>query len=102
LPEVKFSRLAESDLQSIDEYTSSNWNADQADLYLNQIKAFCLKLARTPAMGRPVSQRSGLRRIEYKAHVIFYRGLQHDILISRILLSRILPERRSFDGLKAD
>jgi toxin ParE1/3/4 len=102
LPEVKLSRLAESDLQSIDDYTATNWGASQADLYLNEIRSFCLRLAKTPAMGRAVRERVGLRRIEYKAHVIFYREVQHGILVLRILHGRMLPERRSFNEPRPD
>jgi plasmid stabilization system protein ParE len=57
LPEVTFSRQAESDLQSIDEYTFDTWG----------------------------EARTGLRRIEQGSHVIFYRETPSGILIIRIL-----------------
>lgn len=103
MPEIKFTRLAESDLASIDEYTADRWGADQADLYLDQMRSFCTLLAGTPRMGRPFGpQRSGIRRIEQGSHIIFYRETPLGILITPILHRSMLPERQPLDDPKSE
>jgi plasmid stabilization system protein ParE len=46
--------------------------------------------------------RPGLRRMEHAQHIIFYRIESDDILISRILYRRMLPEKRVIDDDELD
>jgi toxin ParE1/3/4 len=97
LPKVTFSRLARTDLQSIDEYTESTWGGLQADRYLHDLRTFCSTLAQMPELGRRWnSKQSGLRQMEHGKHVIFYRRNSDGILILRILHQSMLPERQFF------
>jgi toxin ParE1/3/4 len=54
----------------------------------------CQTMADNPGLGRPCDDvRPGLRRLEHRKHVIFYRQEREGILISRILHERMLPDR---------
>jgi toxin ParE1/3/4 len=98
LPEVVFSRSSESDLRSIDEYTVRTWGEDQADLYLDQIKLCCQRLASNPRIGRLWNRaQPDLRRMEQGSHVIFYRETKQGIVVSRILHQNMLPLWQPFD-----
>ncbi|MCU1320443.1 MAG: plasmid stabilization protein ParE [Acidobacteriaceae bacterium] len=98
LSEVIFSRSSELDLQKIDEYTESTWGTAQADLYLDQIHAFCKQLAANPNIGRVWTKlRPGLFRMQHRRHIIFYRETPQGIFVSRILHQSMLPERQPFE-----
>ena len=99
MPKATFSRLARTDLKSIDEYTESTWGGLQADRYLHDLRAFCATLAQIPELGRRWnSKQPGLYRMEHDKHVIFYRGNADGILILRILHQSMLPERQFFES----
>jgi toxin ParE1/3/4 len=90
----RFSRRAEADLLSIGEYTLRTWGKAQAARYINELELCCQTLADNPGLGRPCDDvRPGLRRLEHRNHVIFYRQEREGILISRILHERMLPDR---------
>jgi toxin ParE1/3/4 len=95
-----FSRRAEADLLEIGSYTVQTWGVDQAIRYIDQLEACCQRLASNPASGRSCDDvRRGLRRMEQGKHVIFYWQQQGgEILISRILHQRMLPERHVMDS----
>jgi toxin ParE1/3/4 len=55
-------------------------------------------LAGNPASGRLCDDvRPGLRRLEHGKHVVFYRREPREIIITRILHQRMLPERHAID-----
>lgn len=90
----RFSRRAETDLLSIGDYTLRTWGKAQAARYINELELCCQTLADNPALGRPCDDiRPGLRRLEHRKHVIFYRQQHGGILVSRILHERMLPDR---------
>jgi toxin ParE1/3/4 len=94
----RLSRMAETDLLGIATYTLNTWGQDQTVSYLDGLEACCRQLANKPELGRACDQvRSGLRRMEYGRHVLFYRVEAKGIVISRILHQRKLPERQSID-----
>ena len=96
--EVAFSKLAEADLQAIDEYTESTWGVRQADAYLDKIQSCCNRLARNPGMGRTWKRSDPeLRRIEHGSHVIFYRRTLRGIVILRVLHQSMLPDLQNYD-----
>jgi toxin ParE1/3/4 len=100
---ARFSRLAAADLLKIGFHSLDMWGKDQAARYLDQLEECCQMLAERPTLGRPCSEiRPGLRRMEHASHVIFYRPLVRSrktggILVSRILHTRMLPERHPID-----
>jgi len=90
----RFSRRAEADLLSIGEYTLRTWGKTQAARYIGELEMCCQTMADNPRLGRPCDDvRPGLRRLEHRKHVIFYRQEREGILISRILHERMLPDR---------
>jgi toxin ParE1/3/4 len=94
----RFSRRAEADLLSIGDYTLRTWGIKQAAFYLHELEHCCQMLADNPALGRHCDEvRPGLRRFEQGKHVVFYRRERRDILISRILHERMLPDRHGID-----
>jgi toxin ParE1/3/4 len=91
---IRFSRRAEADLLSIGEYTLRTWGKAQAARYISELEMCCQTMADNPGLGRPCDDvRPGLRRLEHRKHVIFYRQEREGILISRILHERMLPDR---------
>ena len=89
-----FSKLAESDLQAILDYTVDTWGGEQAEIYLDGLVDCFKRIAKTPLLGRGCDElRPGVRRIEYEKHVVFYRRTKTGIRIVRVLHQRMLPNR---------
>lgn len=89
-----FSKLAESDLQAILDYTVDTWGGEQAGIYLDGLVDCFNRIAKTPLLGRGCDElRPGMRRIECNKHVVFYRQTKAGIRIIRVLHQRMLPNR---------
>ncbi len=83
---------------SIAEYTFRTWGENQTVRYLDELESCCQRLAERPALGRACEDvRPGLRRMECGRHVVFYREDAGDILVSRILHQRMLPDRQAIE-----
>ncbi len=94
----RLSRRAEADLLSIANYTQRTWDERQAAHYIDELEACCQMLADNPGLGRRCDDvRPGLRRLEHGRHVVFYREGNGDVLISRFLHQRMLPDRNLTD-----
>ena len=94
--ELRFSRLAEADLEKIALYTLDTWGEEQVIRYLDRLEESCSILAGNPSAGRPCDDiRPGLRRMECGRHVIFYRQEPGGIFVSRILHQSMLPGQRA-------
>ena len=92
----RFSRRAEADLLSTGDYTLRTWGKAQAARYIGELEDCCQTLADNPALGRKSDEvRPGLRRLEYGKHVAVYRKVRGEILVSRILHQRMLPDRHA-------
>ena len=82
----------------IGEYTLHKWGVAQAARYIRDLEVCFQMLADNPNLGRRCDDiRPGLRRHEHVKHVLFYRQERGEILISRILHQRMLPERHAID-----
>lgn len=89
-----FSKLAESDLQAILDFTVDTWEGEQAEVYLDGLVDCFKRIARTPLLGRGCDElRLGIRRIEHEKHLVFYRRTKAGIRIVRVLHQRMLPNR---------
>jgi toxin ParE1/3/4 len=98
LPECKFSKRALADLKSISRYTLETWGEVQSLRYVDDLQDFLKQLAWSPMLGRSCeSIQTGLRRLEHKSHIIFYRKTKDGIFVSRILHQRMLPEKHLLD-----
>jgi toxin ParE1/3/4 len=94
----RFSTGAEADLLRIGAYTLRTWGEDQAIRYIIELETCCRMLADNPALGRSCDDiRRGLRRMETRRHVVFYREEAEGILVCRILHQRMLPKRQALD-----
>lgn len=94
----RLSRMAETDLLQIANYTLNRWGQDQAVSYIDGLEACCRQLLNNPELGRTCDHvRPGLRRMEYGRHVLFYRIEAGGIIVYRILHQRMLPEGKSID-----
>lgn len=90
MAEYRFSRRAALDLEAIAEYTIERFGIEQARHDRDELKACFDRLADNPALGRRAEQLSpGLRRYEFRSHIIFYRAAGADILIARVLHYRM-------------
>ncbi|RUO24459.1 type II toxin-antitoxin system RelE/ParE family toxin [Aliidiomarina minuta] len=77
---------AESDLIGIWVYTCEEWNVEQADKYLEQLEAGMTQLMNHPSLGTNYSHvLPGYRRLQVERHVVFYKVLEAEILIVRVL-----------------
>lgn len=73
MPLYVLTRQAERDLDEIASYTSERWGVAQATAYIRKMRELCQQLAASPHLGRRCEEiRSGLHRMEYGGHVLFY------------------------------
>jgi len=78
------------DLEAIAEYTIERFGIEQARHYRDELKDCLDQLAGNPGLGRRAEQLSaGLRRHEFRSHIIFYRAVDAGILILRVLHYRM-------------
>jgi toxin ParE1/3/4 len=89
----KLTRLSESDLEAILEYTLKTWGKKQADRYLGNLQVCIQDLTDKPGLGRRCdSIRPGLMRMEIGRHIVFYRPKEYGIRVIRILHQSMLPD----------
>lgn len=81
---------ADRDLAQIWRHTNENWGKSQADRYLHLLEKGFVMLLRHPKSGRTRDEiRRGYRCLPIENHVVFYRIVDNDIEIVRILHQRM-------------
>ncbi len=85
MAEYRLSPLAESDLEDIWLYTFEQWSVKQADSYYNEIIAVIEQLASGRRNGRYTEIRRGYLQCRAGRHLIFFRHLDEEIEVIRIL-----------------
>ncbi|MES1984977.1 MAG: type II toxin-antitoxin system RelE/ParE family toxin [Pseudomonadota bacterium] len=91
---VKVSRAADSDLDSILDYSLSHHSREIAEGYLRTIQATFARLETFPALGVARSDlKVGLRLITVGEHAIYYRIDDDCVLIARVLHKAMDPAR---------
>ncbi|MEO6232435.1 MAG: type II toxin-antitoxin system RelE/ParE family toxin [Ferruginibacter sp.] len=92
---VIFKEQAIFDLEDIWLYTLHTWSLTQADRYHSMIVKEIDFLAAHPSSGKNQHHiRAGYRSSKIKSHVIFYRILDNELEIIRILHERMdIPNR---------
>jgi toxin ParE1/3/4 len=81
---------AQRDLKEIWSYTLKTWSREQANRYLSTINAAIGELRQRPELGRPCDDVSpGLLRRKVERHVIYFRHLQENLLVVRVLHERM-------------
>ena len=89
---------AETDLTGIWLYTCEEWGADQADRYLDQLEAGMKQLLGYPLLGADYADMlTGYRRLQVEHHAVFYRVLESEVLVVRILHEDMDAPRRLLD-----
>lgn len=77
---------AESDLIGIWLYTYEEWGADQADIYLDQLEVGMKQLLNHPLLGANYDHVFlGYRRLQVEHHAVFYKILELEVLVVRVL-----------------
>ncbi len=86
MAEPRLSRRAETDLAGIADYTITEFGIDRARLYRDQFQACFQSLQDNPQLGRSAELLTpGLRSIRQQAHVVFYKYVQEELYIVRVL-----------------
>lgn len=81
---------AQHDLSSIWDFTQERWDRDQAEVYVNEIKAPIERIAADPARGRACDViREGYRRYSIGSHLIFSVEGTETVDVIRILHQRM-------------
>ena len=89
---VRLSKLAYQDLEQIDAYTVTRWGLHQADRYVRELSDRFVQLADNPELGRARDAlREGVRSLPADKHIIFYKCLDGDVFVLRILHHRRDP-----------
>ena len=93
LPHFKPLRLsdpAKADLQAIADYTLAEWGKDQQCRYLNLIKKSFVTLGDVGNIGKSREDiAEGLYSYTIKSHCVYFRELNEEFVVIRILHSRM-------------
>ena len=99
MTQVRLSRRAQADLQSISRHTARNWGRQQALAYLDSLENCCQLLSQHPALGKDASiVATGLRMHRHQSHIVLYRVDHGGILVARILHERMDVMRRYLES----
>jgi toxin ParE1/3/4 len=94
MPNVRYSKKANTDLEDIAAFTFEKWGNDQAERYVDDLYGVCRLIAQQPEMGRSCGAgHPKLRRIEHESHVILYSTTSSSgIIVQRIMhKAQLLP-----------
>jgi toxin ParE1/3/4 len=91
MPSFSLTNKAIADVLEIGRYTEEHWGQVQRDKYLSLIDESFSSIAQNPTQGRDCSDiKTGYRKKNVGAHVIFYRQIADDkIQIVRVLHGRM-------------
>jgi toxin ParE1/3/4 len=85
---------AQADIEDIWNYTIERWDAQQAEIYLRQLRTAIESVAATPRLGRSCSHiREGYYKYASGSHILFYRLVANSVDVVRILHERMDFER---------
>lgn len=86
---------ADSDLEEIFDYSEEHFGFARAVLYIKDIEAMFIELARDPRKGKKFDpQLPDCLHKRVESHFIYYTTCDNGIEIFRILHERMLPARR--------
>ncbi|RAU17294.1 type II toxin-antitoxin system RelE/ParE family toxin [Nitrincola tibetensis] len=89
---------AESDLTDIWLYTCNEWGVDQADHYLDQLELGMKQLMSYPLLGVDYTHvLASYRRLQIEHHSVFYRVLESEVLVVRVLHEEMDAPKRLLD-----
>ena len=91
---LRLSNPAKTDLQHIAKYTQEEWGVVQKKVYLNLIKKSFNTLSRVGNIGIKRNDiEQGLYVYSIKKHTVYFRETDQEVVVLRILHSRMDPER---------
>lgn len=95
---IKISKPAEIDIKDISLYTLKQWGKAHKTAYLGLFKNLFLDLSYHAESIQPLIKDrteiyAGLLSYRINQHVVFFRNTKHEILIVRILHTRMDPEK---------
>ncbi len=92
---TRLSDPAFRDLQSISEYTHSEWGVEQKKAYMALINKSFKTLSRVGNIGKLRAEiDKGLYSYTVKKHVVFFRETESEFVIIRILHTRMDMEKQ--------
>jgi toxin ParE1/3/4 len=81
---------ARRDIEDIWDYSAATWSVAKAEVYIRQIQRSLETLAADPRLGRTCDEvRAGYRKYPVGSHVVFYRVVEGEIDVVRILHQRM-------------
>ena len=89
MADYQLSPAAESDINSIYNYTFETFGPRQADRYLQDLHNAMQRLATMPELRRKADWRAGLFRYRFKSHMVFYTIEPDGLMIRRVLHMRM-------------
>lgn len=90
MTQVRLSRRAQADLQSISRHTAKNWGRQQGLAYIDSLEDCCQLLSQHPALGKDASMvATGLRMHRHQSLIVPYQIHDGGILVARILHERM-------------
>ena len=90
--QVVYSQAAVKDLETIWNYSRSQWSADQADRYYLELTEQITLLSSNPHLGKTAdSVRPGFRVLAVQAHHVYYRAEPN----AQVEVVRILHQQMS-------
>lgn len=91
---VRLTPAARRDLDGIWDYTTRNWNSEQAETYTRGLWQLMRMLSLNPKLGRNIDDiRRGYFKFPVASHVLFYQPATDGIEIIRILHKSMDVER---------
>ena len=86
MPKVVQTAQTEQDLVDIWVYTAEEWSFEQADNYLDELANGLNRLVEHPQLGHARDDlRTGYRALPIGQHVAFYKMIEEEIQIVRVL-----------------
>jgi len=86
MPNIELSPRADEDIRGIWLYSAETWSIDRANTYVDALSHAIQTLAQRPERGRRTENISdGLRRLNHASHAIFYRVIDDNVRIVRVL-----------------
>ena len=90
MAEYRLTPAAERDLEAIWTYTVQEWDAGQADRYIDRMTAAFAELAQSPRTAPACDHiRSGYRRRSVERHIVYFRTTAYGTAIIRVLHDRM-------------
>jgi toxin ParE1/3/4 len=87
---LTLSPRAQLDIDEIWDYTANRWGIDQAETYVRRLGQHMTLIARQPELGNLCPEiRTGYHRFPCEAHILFYRVVEGDVEVVRILHSQM-------------